>query len=170
MAVRYSSNEWDTYNNNLPDSLTDYIVSYGIRYVYTSDNERDSYQTYSREVVESLREETDTLGNVTEIPIYETIEATVKTTTYQYLVQAEAALSIKSLSNNETAFFRTYNDNQQEEITLNFRDSGNEEAIPDNINIETFSIINYDYGSLIDVAFGNLGQQVSSAFQNGSIR
>lgn len=94
------------------------------------DSEDDDEREYSKKVVERYETETDTSGNITEIPIYETVYGTVNEETTTRTIRLRLRLDIQFPDENCDLQETTFSRSTSRSITRT-RTSGDERAIPE---------------------------------------
>lgn len=161
--INWNDNLWNTYDNGLPDSLTDYHIYMALDGLNELDRCDNNYLDFSKEVVDYYETEKDTLGNETETPIYKTIQAQIKESTYSYSVEGTASLIIVHLVSGQKVVNTSYTHTETDEVVLYFLNSGEEEAVPEGYSLESFSFVSYDYGDIT----GNVMDYLTDAVLGG---
>lgn len=179
IAVEFESdifNSWE-FNNNFKREIdlrdddfnsfmdnvsneTDYELIIAAE-ITRKDEDRDSgYQNFSDRVIDYYETEIDTSTNQeTKTPVYKDIEARVKVVEYIWTVEGQAAYKIFDMRSNRRFDYQNYNTRVEERAVKYFYESGDKEAIPSNIELDNFEMINYNYRNLIEACFENLAEE-----------
>ena len=163
--INLYNDKWSTFSNT-GNADTDYEIIISLEDIDQREDASENRQTYSRQVIDRYETQTDTAGNSTEIPIYENISAEVNEVRREYIAQGRAVAVIIWRNDNRRVFSEDYRLDERDGDTKYYLVSGNQDAVPDNINLETFSINNYDYDDLVEEVLERLARAISDDLNN----
>jgi len=150
--------DFNTFTNRVGEE-TDYELIIAAEISDKDEDRNSTYQNYSEKVVDYYETEIDTASN-NEIksPVYKKIEARVKTVEYVWIVEGRGEYEIYDIVHNRRFDRGTFAARTQDRGFLYFLD-GDKDAVPSNIDLETFSFPNYDYDDLIEDCFQELAEE-----------
>lgn len=153
------NDDFNTFTDRV-DQTTDYRLIIAAE-ISDKDEDRDkSQRDYSEQVVDYYETEIDTATNQKiETPVYKTIEATVETVEYVWTVEGRGEYEIYDIKNKQRLDWGTFRARTEEQGFLHFLESGDEDAVPSNIDLETFSFPRYNYDKLIEACFEELADE-----------
>ena len=156
------NDDFNTFTDRVGEE-TDYELNIAAEISDKDESRRESYQDYSDKVVDYYETEIDTSTNKEiKTPVYKTIEAEVKTVQYVWSVEGRGIYEIYDVRNRRRFDRGSFSARVEEEGFLHFLESGDKDAVPSNIDLETFSFPNYDYEDLIEACFEELADQFDS--------
>ncbi len=157
--------KWSTYHKSLADSLIDYVIKIDLVDINEDRRDINRTQTYSREIVDGYETVTDTSGRTTQVPIYRTVTAQVDEVGHTFIVQTRAEVSVYNNVTRRRDYGETYIKEAYEEVLRNYLRSGDTQAVPSNVRLESGAYTNfpnYDYGTLISRALEGMADDVEA--------
>lgn len=156
------NDDFNTFTDRVGEE-TDYELYVAAEISDTDQDTDDSYENYSEEIVDYYETEIDTATNQEiKTPVYKTIEAEVKKVEYVWTVEGRGEYEIYDHRNNRRFDRGTFRARVQDQDYRYFLESGDEDAVPSSVDLETFSIRNYDYDDLIEECFEELADEFDS--------
>lgn len=151
--------DFNTFTNRVGEE-TDYELFIAAEISNKDENREKSYEDYSEKVLDYYETEIDTSTNKEiKTPVYKKIKATVETVEYVWTVQGRGQYEIYDVRNNRRFDRGTFAAVVQDKGYLHFLDSGDKDAVPSDIDLETFSFPNYDFDDLIEACFEELANE-----------
>ena len=157
--IDFRNDEFHTFTDRVGQE-TDYEIVIGAE-IYDKDEDRDnSYQDYSERIVDYYETVVDTSTNQQiEKPVYKRVEATVKTIEYVWTVEGRMEYTIYDIKNNKRFDSGSYRTRVEDRELFHFLHDGDADAVPSNINLETFEIRSYDFDDLVEACFEALAEE-----------
>lgn len=163
------NSQWNTYDNSLNPAKVDYDIIVTLTNIDTDFSENSRRQSYSRQIEDGYRTETDTSGNTTQIPIYRTATAEVRETEYRFAAQTRAYLEIFDVQNNRRVVSENVRDEKYDSETFAYLESGEEAAVPSNVRLDrqpgAFGP-DYDYDDLVEDSLEDLADRVEDYIED----
>ncbi len=127
---------WSLFLQPIPrdaDFIADCIVDVDLGFIHTDISESSNTQSYTSQIQVDTRIETDTSGNTTSFPIYETISCTVETTTVNITKSQSVDIDVVDQTGQcsiSSDYYTQAVEGSYEIISFD----GNEDAVPDGIS------------------------------------
>lgn len=163
--INLRDDDYNTFTDRIgPETDYELVIAAEIR--NTDERTDEDYQEYTEEVVDYYETEIDTSTNKEiKTPVYKTISATVKEVEYTWTVEGRWQFEIYDVKANVRFDRGSFSEAVQDQAYLYFLESGDDDAVPSSIDLETFSFPRYDFENLIEECF----EELADSF-DGNIR
>lgn len=162
--IKPSDQTWSTFTE-IPD-VADYTVNIILKNLDKDDQQNESRQQYTNDVIVDYETTVDANGDEVQTPVIETYEALVSEVSYRFAVEAEVEVTIVWNKTGERVAYDSYTESTYAEEYEAFLMNGDTRAIPPDVFLESgtsgFTTFNYNYSPLIEEVLENISREIEN--------
>ncbi len=158
--INLRSDRWNSYYYR-DDNEVDFDLVITLEDIDEDGDSRSNTNTYTRRVIDYYETQVDTAGVSTQVPVYKEISANVSEITYEYIVETRADVEIYESNSRRRLQYDDFRNREEEIVVVNYLESGDRAAVPNNIQLERNRGNNYNYNDLVQDALEQLANNIS---------